>query len=254
MSFSDIVFIGIDTSGGSQPFNYAALDDDCQLVALGNGNEEEPLEYIKAQPHVVAAINTPAAPSKGLVRETLANKHLSPGQLRGSDLRMAEFELRNHGIHVSPTPSRREACSAWVQSGFKFHQALGDLGFKPYPSEGEKYQWLETHPHAGYCAILGQKPFPKPTLEGRLQRQLALYERGVGINDPMEFFEEITRHRLIKGILPVEYIYDSEELDAILAAYTAYLTVKQPGEVIRVGDESEGQITLPLTSLKEMYL
>jgi hypothetical protein len=254
MSFSEYIFIGIDTSGGSQPFTYAALDENCHLAALGSGDDEEPLGYIRSQPQAVVGINAPAAPSKGLVREALANKQRTSGQLRGSDLRLAEFELRERGILISPTPSRWEACTAWVQSGFKFHQALGEMGFKPCPSEGGKYQWLETNPHAGYCAILGQKPFPKPTLEGRLQRQLALYERGVGIKDPMEFFEEITRHRLVKGILPLEYIYGSEELDAILAAYTAYLAVKQPGAVIRVGDESEGQITLPRTALKEMYL
>ena len=76
--------------------------------------------------------------------------------------------------------------------------------------------------------LLGQLPLPKPTLEGRLQRQLVLFEQDMGIKDPMEFFEEITRHRLLKGILPIECIYTSEELDALVAAFTAYLAVNQP--------------------------
>ncbi len=45
----------------------------------------------------------------------------------------------------------------------------------------------------------------------------------MGIKDPMEFFEEITRHRLLKGVLPEEFIYSAEELDAMVAAFTAYM-------------------------------
>ncbi len=67
------------------------------------------------------------------------------------------------------------------------------------PSEDTTHVWLETHPHAAFCALLGQLPLPKPTLEGRLQRQIVLYEQGMGIKDPMGFFEEITRHKLVAG-------------------------------------------------------
>jgi predicted RNase H-like nuclease len=75
----------------------------------------------------------------------------------------------------------------------------------------------------------------------------------MGIKDPMEFFEEITRHRLMKGVLPMEFIYSAEELDALVAAFTAYLTVNQPSEVVWIGDKEEGQIVLPVSGLKEVY-
>ena len=128
-----------------------------------------------------------------------------------------------------------------------------DSGFKPYPSENASHQWLETHPHAAFCALLGQLPLPKPTLEGRLQRQVALYEQGTGIKDPMVFFEEITRHKLLHGSLPMECVYAAEELDTLMAAYMAYHVVNYPQEMLLVGDRQEGQIALPLAKLKERY-
>jgi predicted RNase H-like nuclease len=130
---------------------------------------------------------------------------------------------------------------------------LNGMGFRPYPSENATHQWLETHPHAAYCALLGQILLPKPTLEGRLQRQLVLFEQDMGIKDPMEFFEEITRRRLLRGALPEEFIYSSEELDAIVAAFTAHLAASRPEEVVWVGDKQEGQIVLPVSGLKETY-
>jgi predicted nuclease with RNAse H fold len=253
MLFSKTTFLGIDLSGGRHPFTYAALDDDCQLLALASGEVEEVLAFLGGQQVTVVALNAPHSPNKGLVRNILEKQSLTPGHLRGADMRLAEHELRECGISVSPTSSRPETCAAWMQTGFDFHRKLEGTGFKPYPSEGATHQWLETHPHAAYCALLGKLPLPKPTLEGRLQRQLVLYEQDMGIKDPMEFFEEITRHRLLKGVLPIEYIYTAEELDALVAAFTAYLAASQPSEVIWVGNKLEGQIVLPVSELKEAY-
>jgi hypothetical protein len=253
MVLSKRTFIGIDPSGGRHPFTYAAIDEDCQLIGLAAGEIEDALAFLSGQQTIVLAVNAPRNPSDGLVRKNLEMQGLTAGRLRGADMRLAEYELHECGIAISPTPSRKEACAAWIQMGFDFFYKLDVMGFKPFPTDPEAYQWLETHPHAAYCVLLGQLPLPKPTLEGRLQRQLALYERGMGIRDPMGFFEEITRHRLLKSVLPMEIIYTSEELDALVAAYTAYLAFNQPNEVIWVGNKQEGQIVLPVSRLKETY-
>lgn len=253
MLFSKTTFIGIDPSGGRHPFTYAALDEDCQLVALAAGEVEEVLAFLGGQHATVVAINAPRCPNKGLVRKKMELQSLTPGHLRGADMRLAEFELRECGISVSPTSSRPETCAAWMQTGFDFYRKLDGMGFKPFLTENATHQWLETHPHAAFCALLGQLLLPKPTLEGRLQRQLILYEQDMGIKDPMDFFEEITRHRFLKGVLPMEFIYSTEELDALVAAYTAYLTASQPDEVVWIGNKQEGLIVLPVSRLKETY-
>jgi hypothetical protein len=247
------LFVGVDPTASRHPFTYAALDQECMLVALAAGEQQDVLAFLDDRDVACVAVNAPARPNRGLVRAELQKQRLSPGHLRGADVRMAERELRERGITISPTPSRYEACPAWMQMGFGFYRQLEEMGFKPYPAQGSTCQWLETHPHAAFCALLGQIPLPKPSLEGRLQRQLVLYEQEIGIKDPMGIFEEITRHKLLKGILPSELIYAAEELDTLVAAFTAYLSVEKPDAVVAVGNKDEGQIVLPVSELKDLY-
>jgi predicted RNase H-like nuclease len=48
-------------------------------------------------------------------------------------------------------------------------------------------------------------------------------------------------------------LYSPEQLDVLVAAYTAWLVANQPDEVIRVGDKDEGQMILPVKELKAKY-
>jgi hypothetical protein len=140
-----------------------------------------------------------------------------------------------------------------VQLGFSLYKRLAKIGFKSFPQENAEHLWLETHPHACYTALLGQIPLPKPTLEGRLQRQIVLHDAGLRVKDPMDFFEEITRHRLRLGVMPMELIYHPEQLDALVAAYTAWMAAKHPAETMQLGAKEEGFIVLPVGELKEKY-
>ena len=246
-------YVGIDPTAGRFPFTLAALNPDLRLTKLITGDLDEMLTFLSDQEDCVVAINAPPRPNLGLVRQDLEKQNLAAGQLRGSDLRLAERELRACGIYVQPTPGRIEACPAWMQMGFDLYHSLGATGFMPYPTDSASRQWLETHPHAAFCTLIGQIPLAKPTLEGRLQRQIALYEQGIGMKDPMEFFEEITRHKLLHGAFPMELVYTPEELDTIMAAYMAYTVVNSPKETISIGDSREGQIVLPVMALKEKY-
>ena len=69
----------------------------------------------------------------------------------------------------------------------------------------------------------------------------------------MDFFEEITRYKMLKGIFPAELIYAPEMLDALVAAYTAWLVVNRPASISLIGDPHEGQIALPASELKSKY-
>ena len=248
-----LTFVGIDPTAGRHPFTFAALDQDCQLLELAAGDVTDFFTFLTTHPAAVVAVNAPPRPNHGLVRKKLEALNLAPGQLRGSDLRQAESELHQHGISVSPTPARVDACPTWMQMGFDLYRRLEASGFKQFPSDESAHQYVETHPHAAFCALLGQLPLPKPTLEGRLQRQIALYEQGVGIKDPMVFFEEITRRKLLHGIFPMELVYAAEELDTLMAAYMAYGMIYRPQDRLLIGDNQEGQIALPVAVLKEKY-
>lgn len=255
MEMERAVCWGIDACGAGKPFTCAALEADGRLVLLQACEEEELLTLLQSAPRAWVAINAPPRPNRGLVRERLEGNAPRVGQLRGADMRLAEYELRKRGIHVSATPHHSAACPSWMQIGFSLYRQLLAIGFQLYPPAASyPRQVLETHPHAVFCTLLGKQPLLKPTLEGRLQRQLILHEQGLAIRDPMDFFEEITRYRLLQGVLPLEYVYQPEELDALAAAYVAFLVSTQPERTTAIGDREEGQIVLPVGALQDSYL
>jgi len=254
MFYNQTSYIGVDLTG-RKAFTYAALDSDLKLLALAAGELEDVLSFVGGQAGAFVAINAPARPNQGGVRAMLESESLTSGKpsLRGADIRLAEYELRQRGIKVVGTPSRPELCPSWMRSGFALYEKLTGLGFHSFPSEEAKFQVLETHPQAAFIAMANGNMLPISAIEGRLQRQTILYGEGLQIRDPMEFFEEITRHRLRQGILPLEQIYVSTQLNALLAAYTAWLASAKPEDAISLGDEGEGKIYFPVSELKSKY-
>ncbi|HEY6072941.1 MAG TPA: DUF429 domain-containing protein [Anaerolineales bacterium] len=254
MLFTDAVYVGIDPASGRKAFSYAALDRDLNLVTLADGEMEDLSAFLAGQPSAVVAVNAPARVNCGLVRKKLESESLTPGQhqIRGADIRLAEYELRERGILIAGTPSRKELCAGWIQAGFGLYEKLSKMGFIPYPAGDASHQWLETNPHACFCVMLEQIPLAKSSLEGRLQRQLVLYDRGVRLKDAWLFFEEITRYKLLKGHLPLEQVYSAEMLDVLAAAYTAWLAAHHPDKISHIGETEEGEVTLPGT-LKSKY-
>ncbi|MGC8856317.1 MAG: DUF429 domain-containing protein [Anaerolineae bacterium] len=253
MFLTDSIYVGMDPTSARKEVSYAALDRDLRLLALAEGSLEEVLVFLSEHQNVVVAVNAPRSPNQGVARQMVEKQNAAEKHpLRGVELRLAEYELRQRGIAVSGTPARRELCPAWMQIGFSLYDSLSQAGFLPFFASQSPRRWLETHPHACFCVLLEQIPLPRLSLEGRIQRQLILYEQNLHIPDPMDFFEEITRFKLLKGKLPVEIIYSAETLDVLVAAYTAWLAAHHPEKVSRLGDPTEGEIILPGT-LKEKY-
>lgn len=252
MLFTDMVFVGVDPTSSHKSYTYAALDRGMNLVALADGELDDVTAFLAGLPSAMVAVNSPSGVSRGLLREKRKEMFKSL-RSRASGFRVAELELRDRGIAVSGTPSTISACPAWVQAGFSLYRKLEKIGFKKYPAENAPHQMLESQPHAAFCVMAGSMPHSKPSLEGKIQRQLLLYEAGVRIKDPMDFFEEITRHKMLKGIWPHDLLYLPEQLDAMVAAYTAWLAVHKPESISVVGDPAEGTIILPEKNLKEKY-
>jgi hypothetical protein len=140
-----------------------------------------------------------------------------------------------------------------MKMGFNLYRRLEGLGFQPFPAGDSTHQYMEVYPHACYTVLLGVAPFPKSSLEGRIQRQLVLNENRTRVPDPMRLFEEITRHRILKGILPDEQLFSPAGLDALVAAFTAWKAVTHPKEVTILGYPDEGQVILPAAELKSHY-
>jgi hypothetical protein len=253
MLFMDSVYIGIDLISGHKALTYAALDRDLNLVALTDGHSEEVVAFLAGQKSAVVAINAPSHVNHGVIKKNLRTESLTPQSVRSLEMRLAEYELNQRGIAVKGTDANESQCPAAVRAGFTFYKKLSGLGFEPHPNAEATYQWLETNSYACFCVLLGTHPLSRLTLDGRLQRELLLYELGLHIHDPMIFFEEITRHKLLNGILPFELVYSPAQLDAMVAAYTAWHVIQKPAEVVQFGHRLEGFITLPVSVLKEKY-
>ena len=154
MLFTKTAYIGIDLTG-RKAFTYAVLNADLELLALADGDLEDVLTFIGGQASAFVAVNAPAKPNQGRVRALLESKSLTTDKspLRGADMRLAEYELRQRGLKVAATPSHPDRCPAWMRSGFDLHRKLTGLGFVEYPSEDATHQLLETHPQAAFIAM-----------------------------------------------------------------------------------------------------
>ena len=108
-------------------------------------------------------------------------------------------------------------------------------GFNPISKKSHSKQWLETDAQDCFQALGGHHLLPRRSLEGRLQRCAILYEQGIQITDPVDLFEEITRYKLIRGILPLERLPSISELDALAAAYLAWMSLNRPGQTVQKG-------------------
>jgi len=255
MLFTKTTFIGIDPTAGKNPFVYAAIDHQKDLLALGEGDLDTILAFVAGQQQAVVAINAPSQPNRGFMEEDFFREKLKPQPRPGRWLgyRVAEYILVQCGIKIPRTPAKGEPSPGWMEMGFVTYQRLSQLGFVNYTGDDSPLQMLEVYPHGAYTALLDRIPFQKKALEGRIQRQLVLYENDLNVPDPMRMFEEITRHKLLQGVLPFDQLYSSEELDALVAALTAYIAATKPESITLVGERTEGQVIFPVPSLKKMY-
>jgi hypothetical protein len=225
---SDTAFMGIDLTNQRKSFTCAVLDSARSIIFCGPVTRMEWQALLGKSQNVIAAVNSSLT--------------LNLGYMADAEYRQ---QLLCAGLTPTRTPKDVSHFSASLQKAFKFASELGMNGFQFWPFPNSRYQMVETVADAAYWALLGVKPFAPNTLEGRIQRQLALQSQYLPVADAMEFFEEITRHRLLTGKLPDEKILSAPTLNALVAAFTAWIIVNRPAEYARIGEPDEGVILLP---------
>ncbi|MHC1785424.1 MAG: DUF429 domain-containing protein [Anaerolineaceae bacterium] len=246
-------FIGIDLKAGKRSYSYAALDGNCKLIAYGQGRFDDVFSFISGCHSALCAINAPISVGpEGERGPDFYQNSLFPigpqkGRKRTNAHRQAEHDLLLKGISVQNVPTQQDLPHApvWIRRGFQFVELLEQTGFKLWPAEGSERQFLEVQADAAFWHWLGNQPLNEESLEGRIQRQLILSELDLDVPDPMNFFEEVTRFKLLKGQLIMAGIYEPRELNAMMCAVTALLLVKSPDQVIPYGNRGEGFVYLP---------
>lgn len=224
---------------------YVALDVEKRLLAIGGGKMEDVLAYAAGQVEVLAAVNHFYKPSKEPPSSEMQQR-LFPefgddvfGRLRKEAVERLEMGESTASVTEKDSRSARKRSDLLVQQ-------LQGLGYHRFPTEEETRQWLRFSAQAAFLSLGSGRLFEARSLEGRLQRQLILFEEKLPIKDPMDFFEEVTRRRLLLGRLPYEMIYAAGELNALAGAYTAWLAVFDERRVIREEDGSAEGWYLPM--------
>lgn len=257
MLFADTVFVGVDPTAGTRPIQYAALNADLELIALDHGDRESVLAFLNGLERAVVAINAPQGTNQGWLKHDDVRRrfNLRTRSHTWSKWRVCEYELRRRNIRLYNTPADVSLAPGWVQEGFSIYQRLHSVGYRFY-KQGEAHperMMMEVQPHAAYVALLHRRPFLKHTMEGRIQRQLVLFMNHVHLPNPMHCLEEVTRHHILTGHLPLDDLHSTDELDALVAAFTAFRSLKQADQVSQYGEPQEGLITLPTAGLRDYY-
>ena len=133
---------------------------------------------------------------------------------------------------VVNTPSTKTGREIYTELRKK---AVG-MGYKPFFETSHPKRWLETNAQECFRALSGHTLLPHRALEGRLQRSAILYEQGLPLTDPVDMFEELTRYKLIQGILPLDRLPSSRALDALVAAYMGWMSLNRPGRIVPTGE------------------
>jgi hypothetical protein len=226
-------FIGIDAATGRKPFTLIAIDSTRKLRVVGGGDAVDVLSFVAGLGNALIALSPPWKGGK-----------TADGASTGPLLPICRLGgLRQPSLLEE---SMTAPCPAWMRESLGLLNQLQGIGFEAYPHENAARQWLEVPAETAYRALLGVPPFEAGILEGRIQRQLVLSDLELDVPDAMEFFEEVTRFRLLHSHLPYERILPQPELNAWIAAATAWMAVHESGRLHPAGSPAEGVIYHPL--------
>jgi hypothetical protein len=240
-----LTYIGVDVQAFQKPFYYSAVDADLETIACGHGRMVDVLAYLAGQSSALVAINGPVwAPKSdpGFLQSGLfGGEHLSISVIH----RSPDIELTSHGYPRVPIPAAAKKIPLWMERSLELTEEMKLMGYALVENSKANRVFFETNTDAAYHLITGCWPYDSRSLEGRLQRQLLLYEFGFPLRDPMVFLEEFTRYRLRTSNVPLIQIGVAHELRALMAAATAWLMDNRPEMLDHQGVGSEGEIILP---------
>jgi len=207
-------FIGIDLTSFSKPTACVALDGESHLAWFDLlSSDGQIIAAIERHDPRLVAIDAPLGLPAGLccLEESCTCQPLSSAKGR-----VCERELSRRGIPCYYT-TKKSIIKDMVYRAISLMEDITARG----------YQVIEVYPYATKRQLFGRHIPPKTTLAGIvfLKERLAA---------------------LMPQLIPFLPRFNHDLYDALLAAYTAYLSTK--GEVEIIGDTEEGVIFIPALS------
>lgn len=245
---AEVQYMGVDLNAPRGSFGYTLIGRNQRILSRGCMKLEKWDAFLQSQSVQIICLTSPVSLNTGQMRRPDFRQSLNPVPpgSRYQNLRTSEYEILSRGLPVSRTPADFDACSPSVQRSLRFTSALAVCGYNSAADGENGRQLLEIPPEAWFQQLLGYKLLPASSLEGRIQRQLVLQSLNLNVPDAMEFFEEVTRHKLLFGQLPENIVLPLPVLYSIAAAYTAWASVHAPGLICCFGCSDEGYLHLPI--------
>ncbi len=221
---SPMIFVGIDpTASEGKASGVCILDADLRIIFLGKLTTTQIILEMLSQygaAESLVGFDGPLQPPFELDRCCFSEdspecNHKQTTSYKG---RYCEHLLIGNGFRCYPT-SKGSFAKKWILRCLDFSAAMKEQGFKV----------LEVFPHATRRILFPGITGKKQSAATRMMLQSALREKKIQ-------FPERGRP------------FSHDELDAALAAYTAYL--HDCGKTISAGDSRDGYIILPKTNLK----
>jgi predicted nuclease with RNAse H fold len=214
---SDRWFGGIDpTASSKRGSGCALLDGSLRLVRVDRLSTDEQIVAFFPRETIIGIDGITGVP-RGLGRccmEDVLRCACRPVS-RDEKGRLAERRLREHGFSVYPT-SRDAFAKAWIRRSLALTDALRAAGMNV----------MEVYPHAARAVLFPRiARVKKQSRDARASLQRAL-------------------RRIVSGLPSIERrVFSHDELDAVLAALTAWLAAH--GETWCEGHEDEGMVYWP---------
>ena len=208
------LYLGIDpTTSESKPSGCAVLDGSAALIYVGRvSTDAEIISLSERWSPEVVAIDSPLFLPRGLWCLDEDCSHPCCNVWAG-EKRVAERELYRQGIRLYWT-TRKTFIKAMIYRSMELRRTLEARGISV----------IEVYPYASKVRLF-ELPLPKKTTKAGRQRLQECLEG------------------LVSGLSEHGRLLSHDELDAIVAAYTAYLHGQ--GQAEAVGDREEGFIYVP---------
>jgi hypothetical protein len=223
-----LTYIGIDVQAAQKPFYYTALDGELETIACGHGRLTDVLAYLAGQSSALVAVNGPIQLHQTSPVFSQAGLFGSEHSTGAGPHRGLDFDLPDRESPPIQSLSFGKKPALWMERSMELAKEMKHLGYTEADVSTNNRAYFETNTDAACHRITGVSPYDSRSLEGRLQRQLLLYEFGFPLQDPMAFLEEFTRFRLRTSNVPLTQIETAHELRALIAGATAWLMDYRP--------------------------
>lgn len=233
------MFLGIDVH--QQHLTIAALNRCGEIIGIYDLPSLEDFSLHAQEAFCWMAIDGPDGLNHGLMNDEEYRASLGVTANKHYNKKVSEYLLTIKGIRPFSTPMSIDEVGGWktwMTTSFSLFDGLRKEGFLVLNENNLSNVakgMVEVFPHGSFTTLLGYVPKNKLTCEGLEDRKKVLREHIANVD---------------------EYIVGSkkamsDQLDALIAAFTVYQLYK--GNGVLLGDPVEGQVALPVTDIYTKY-